>query len=114
VVSYIPTFLFFFLTATMGLVMYAYFEGCDPLISRKVSKPDQMIPLLVINVFRNAPGMAGLFASAVVSGALRYFLFKFVLVLLSDIQPSLVRLVWSDICPPDFHWTGEKYAWLCF
>jgi len=57
----------------MGLVMYAYFEGCDPLKAGQISKPDQMIPLLVIKVFQTVPGMAGVFASAVISGALRYF-----------------------------------------
>ena len=53
--------------------MYAYFEGCDPLKAGQISKPDQMIPLLVIKVFQTVPGMAGVFASAVISGALRYF-----------------------------------------
>jgi len=76
VVSYIPTFIFFTLSAMTGLIMYAYFEGCDPIQAGVIERPDQMIPLLVIKVFQEVPGMAGLFVSAVVSGALRYFLFS--------------------------------------
>jgi len=72
VVSYIPTFIFFLLSALTGLIMYAYFEGCDPMKAGTIERPDQMIPLLVIKVFQDIPGMAGLFVSAAVSGALRY------------------------------------------
>jgi len=55
--------------------MYAYFEGCDPIKAGMIESPDQMIPLLVIKVFKEVPGMAGLFVAAAVSGTLRYFSF---------------------------------------
>jgi len=55
--------------------MYAYFEGCDPMEAGIIERPDQMIPLLVIKVFQDVPGMTGLFVSAAVSGTLRYFSF---------------------------------------
>jgi len=51
--------------------MYAYFEGCDPLKAGKISKSDQLLPYLVVNVFENFPGLAGLFISAAFSGTLR-------------------------------------------
>jgi len=57
--------------------MYAYFEGCDPIQAGLIQRPDQMIPLLVAKVFRDTPGMAGLFVSAAVSGTLRYFILFF-------------------------------------
>jgi len=73
VVSYVPTFTFISLSALTGLTMYAYFEGCDPIKAGIVQKADQMIPLLVAKVFRDVPGMSGLFVSAALSGTLRYF-----------------------------------------
>jgi len=51
--------------------MYAYFEGCDPLKSGKIDKSDQLLPYLVVHVFENFPGLAGLFISAAFSGTLR-------------------------------------------
>ena len=54
-----------------GCAMYAYFEGCDPLKKGVIKKPDQLMAFLVVSVFKEAPGMAGLFVSAAFSGTLR-------------------------------------------
>ena len=54
-----------------GCAMYAYFEGCDPAEAGKVKKVDQTIAYLVLDIFSNLPGMAGLFVSAAYSGLLR-------------------------------------------
>ena len=54
-----------------GCAMYAYFEGCDPVLAGRVEKVDQTVPYLVMEIFSNAPGMAGLFVSAAYSGMLR-------------------------------------------
>jgi len=51
--------------------MYAYFEGCDPLKAGVISKPDQLMPLFILQIFADYPGMAGLFVSAAFSGTLR-------------------------------------------
>jgi len=59
------------MAALTGLIMYAYFEGCDPVPAGVLTKEDQMVPFLVVKVFRNMPGMAGLFVSAALSGTLR-------------------------------------------
>ena len=56
--------------------MYTYYEGCDPLSSGKIAKPDQLLPYLVVDVFQDLPGMAGLFVAAAFSGTLRYFKFQ--------------------------------------
>ena len=55
-----------------GLVMYAYFKGCDPIFNGELKKPDQLAPYLVLKIFREYPGMTGLFVSAVYSGTLRW------------------------------------------
>ena len=51
--------------------MYAYYETCDPVQSGKVEKPDQMMPYMVLDIFQDLPGMAGLFVAASFSGTLR-------------------------------------------
>ncbi|XP_052767858.1 sodium-coupled monocarboxylate transporter 1-like [Mya arenaria] len=55
-----------------GLLMYAYFtiEQCDPYLSGAISNNNQLIPYFVMRVFRNIPGLAGLFIVALFSGAL--------------------------------------------
>ena len=59
-------------SALNGVSMYAYFEGCDPLRSGKFKDRNQYVPYLVVQLFENAPGMAGLFVSAAYSGMLRF------------------------------------------
>ncbi|XP_060065847.1 sodium-dependent multivitamin transporter-like [Ylistrum balloti] len=55
-----------------GLVAYAYFtsKGCDPLKSKIVPNPNQLLPYMVVNIFQNFPGMSGMFLAAVVSASL--------------------------------------------
>ncbi|XP_069129713.1 sodium-dependent multivitamin transporter-like [Argopecten irradians] len=55
-----------------GLVAYAYFtaKGCDPLVSKTAPNPNQLLPLMVVDIFRDYPGMSGMFLAAVVSASL--------------------------------------------
>ena len=64
--------LLLFNSALNGVSMYAYFEGCDPLKSGVFKDRNQYVPHLVVRLFENAPGMAGLFVSAAYSGMLRF------------------------------------------
>ena len=57
-----------------GLAMYAYYETCDPFMQGRLKKIDQLIPNLVVEIFQDFPGMAGLFVSAVYCGTLRWVL----------------------------------------
>ena len=61
-----------FNSALNGVSMYAYFEGCDPLKSGVFKDRNQYVPYLVVKLFENVPGMAGLFVSAAYSGMLRF------------------------------------------
>jgi len=71
VISIIPVIVFKVVALGTGCAMYAYFEGCDPLKKGVIKKPDQLMALLVVSVFKEVPGMAGLFVSAAFSGTLR-------------------------------------------
>lgn len=54
-----------------GLIMYTIYKDCDPFTSKKISRPDQILPYYVLDVARNIPGLPGLFVSGVCSTALR-------------------------------------------
>ncbi|XP_069104335.1 sodium-dependent multivitamin transporter-like isoform X2 [Argopecten irradians] len=68
-----PAFLFTMsLAAFEGMIAYAYFyaKGCDPLASKQISNPNQVIPFMVLDIFRNLPGMSGLFLASLFSASL--------------------------------------------
>uniref|UniRef100_H2YU24 Uncharacterized protein n=1 Tax=Ciona savignyi TaxID=51511 RepID=H2YU24_CIOSA len=56
-----------------GAVAFAYFEHCDPLKSGKISKVDQLLPYMVLEIFDKVPGVAGLFVAAAYSGTMRCY-----------------------------------------
>ncbi|XP_039249134.2 sodium-coupled monocarboxylate transporter 1-like [Styela clava] len=68
--QWIPSTILLILCVANGLVLYAYYEGCDPVLSGLVTKSDQTIPRLALELFRDMPGMAGMFVSAAFSGTL--------------------------------------------
>ena len=70
-VSVLPSIVFLSIAIFTGAVMYAYFENCDPLMSNKIEKPDQIMPYMVLEIFQDLPGMAGLFVAAAFSATLR-------------------------------------------
>ena len=71
IVASIPMVLLKVLSAITGCAMFAYFETCDPVSSGVLTKVDQTVAFLVVQVFEDAPGMAGLFVAAAYSGMLR-------------------------------------------
>ena len=71
-VSSIFTCINMVLVMLLGLVMYAYYVGCDPLASGEVEKKDQLIPLYVMAVMGKLPGLPGLFLATTFSASLRY------------------------------------------
>uniref|UniRef100_A0A8C7Z9J8 Solute carrier family 5 member 5 n=1 Tax=Oryzias sinensis TaxID=183150 RepID=A0A8C7Z9J8_9TELE len=56
--------------ATCGIVMFAYYNNCDPLKSGKISAPDLYMPYFVLEIFQNHPGFPGLFLACAYSGTL--------------------------------------------
>ncbi|XP_060578013.1 sodium-coupled monocarboxylate transporter 2-like [Ruditapes philippinarum] len=67
-------FLYGIILIFFGLLLYTHYsiQECDPWSAEYVSNANQLIPYYVMNVFRNIPGMTGLFIAALFSGALRY------------------------------------------
>ncbi|KAK4303370.1 hypothetical protein Pmani_024598 [Petrolisthes manimaculis] len=59
-----------FSTSFAGLVLYAEYQFCDPIVSERISNSDQLLPLYVVEKLGNVPGLSGLFVSGIFSGSL--------------------------------------------
>uniref|UniRef100_A0A8D0BIQ4 Solute carrier family 5 member 5 n=1 Tax=Salvator merianae TaxID=96440 RepID=A0A8D0BIQ4_SALMN len=53
-----------------GIVMFALYKDCDPLLAGFISAPDQYMPYLVLDIFEKYPGVPGLFLACAYSGTL--------------------------------------------
>lgn len=53
-----------------GLLIYALYHDCDPLQTGLAKQKDQLVPLLVMNVLGEYPGLTGCFVAGVFSAAL--------------------------------------------
>lgn len=53
-----------------GLLIYAMYHDCDPLQTGLAKQKDQLVPLLVMNVLGDYPGLTGCFVAGVFSAAL--------------------------------------------
>ncbi|KAG6447357.1 hypothetical protein O3G_MSEX004903 [Manduca sexta] len=53
-----------------GLLIYARFHDCDPLQTKLAKAKDQLLPLLVMDVLGNIPGLPGVFVAGIFSAAL--------------------------------------------
>ena len=54
----------------LGMVLYATYSTCDPITANQVRTRDQVLPLLVLHVAGDIPGLPGLFMAGVFSGSL--------------------------------------------
>jgi len=53
-----------------GLLLYAAYHDCDPLTTKLAKAKDQLVPLLVMKILKDIPGLPGLFIAGVFSAAL--------------------------------------------
>ncbi|KAG7157234.1 Sodium-coupled monocarboxylate transporter 2-like 7, partial [Homarus americanus] len=58
------------LTMVAGLVIFATYEGCDPLAAGLITQKDQILPFFVMDRLSVVPGLTGLFVACIFSGAL--------------------------------------------
>ena len=58
------------LAGTTGFVTYAFFMFCDPIDQGYVSKVDQTVPYLAMEILKDYPGLLGLYAAGVYAGSL--------------------------------------------
>ncbi|XP_067678041.1 sodium-coupled monocarboxylate transporter 2-like isoform X2 [Haliotis asinina] len=81
------------LTIFSGLVAFSYYDykRCDPIASNQIDSPDQILPFMIIDIFRNLPGMPGLFLAAIFSASLSS---------LSSGLSALSNITWEDFVKP--------------
>ncbi|XP_006509600.1 sodium/iodide cotransporter isoform X1 [Mus musculus] len=69
-VNQLGLFLIVASAACCGIVMFVYYKDCDPLLTGRIAAPDQYMPLLVLDIFEDLPGVPGLFLACAYSGTL--------------------------------------------
>ncbi|CAF0848078.1 unnamed protein product [Brachionus calyciflorus] len=80
-------FIMLSLCCFVGLVLYANFSKCDPLASKKINNPNQLVGYFIANNLSNIQGAAGFFLSAVFCGSLSS---------VSSSLNSLSSVIWED------------------
>ncbi|KAF5277767.1 hypothetical protein FQR65_LT03747 [Abscondita terminalis] len=90
-------FILLTLCSYSGMLIYATYYKCDPLTTMLAKEKDQLLPLLVMDVLGDYPGLPGLFVAGVFSAALSdkhtYILMKTTIVILGVICVGLVFVV---------------------
>ncbi|CAH0558329.1 unnamed protein product [Brassicogethes aeneus] len=64
------TILIILLCGYAGLVIFATFHRCDPLTTMLAREKDQLLPLLVMEILGDYPGLPGVFVAGIFSAAL--------------------------------------------
>lgn len=62
---------FVWLCCFTGILVYAYYYGCDPLTLGRIQTDDQILPLFVMETVGHLRGVPGLFIAGVFGAALR-------------------------------------------
>ncbi|GBO18627.1 Sodium-coupled monocarboxylate transporter 1, partial [Araneus ventricosus] len=93
--SIIPVALCLILTTLIGIVLYAVFYLCDPILNTQtgLKKHDQLVPYFIISRFHSIPGLTGLCIAGIFSGALST---------LSSTQNALAMSAVMDFIQPLF------------
>nr|XP_034308791.1 sodium-coupled monocarboxylate transporter 1 isoform X2 [Crassostrea gigas] len=88
----------FFLAGSMGLVSYAYFVKvkCDPLASKFIKNPNQIIPILVTEIFQEMPGMAGLFIAGLLCASLSTLSSGYAAISSMTLQ-DIIKIQWPNL-----------------
>ncbi|GAB6028000.1 hypothetical protein CHUAL_002227 [Chamberlinius hualienensis] len=60
----------FILLSLGGITMYAYYDNCDPLLSRQITRRDQLMVLFAMEILSFCPGLPGLFIGAIMCATL--------------------------------------------
>lgn len=76
-----------------GLVIFAAFYDCDPVLSQKIKKYDQILPYFIIKTTSDIPALPGIFVAGVFSAALST---------MSTCLNSMTGVLFEDFIRPRF------------
>ncbi|KAF2901935.1 hypothetical protein ILUMI_04248 [Ignelater luminosus] len=79
------------LSTITGLIIYAKYSDCDLLLTKQISKHDQLLPYYVMDVAGHIPGLPGLFIAGIFSAGLST---------LSTTLNTLSAIIYSDFLSP--------------
>ena len=57
-------------SVALGLVIYGYYFGCDPLLTKRISANDDVVGLFFEDLMGHRPGLVGLFSGSLLSSML--------------------------------------------
>jgi len=87
--NFVGQFIMVTLVGIVGLILYAFYKDCDPVLAGVVAKRDAVVPLFVLQQFtEKAPGVCGIFISCLFSGALST---------LDSALHALASVTWEEI-----------------
>ncbi|XP_065080208.1 sodium-coupled monocarboxylate transporter 1-like isoform X2 [Ochlerotatus camptorhynchus] len=81
------------LLSSIGMLIFATYHDCDPLTTNLAAAKDQLLPLFVMDIFQNYPGVAGVFVAGIFSAALSS---------LSSALNALAAITFEDFVKPYF------------
>ena len=85
------------------MVLYQYFQCCDPIKAYWVGASDQLAPYLAVNLFQSVPGVAGLYIAGAYSGTLSS---------VSSALNSMATVIATDFVKPYYNGTERFYLLL--
>jgi solute carrier family 5 (sodium-coupled monocarboxylate transporter), member 8/12 len=85
----------------LGLIIYTKYESCDPVSTKQIEKPDQIVPLFVMDVASKIPGLPGLFIAGIFSAALSS---------ISSILNTKAGIIYEDFIRDRLPGASEKRA----
>ncbi|KAF8796440.1 Sodium-coupled monocarboxylate transporter 1 like protein [Argiope bruennichi] len=93
--SMLPVGFCLFLGAWIGIVLYAVFYLCDPVLDPQIGlkKHDQLVPYFIITRFHSVPGLTGICIAGIFGGALST---------ISSAQNALAMITVLDFIQPLF------------
>lgn len=91
------------LTCFTGMVLFQYFQCCDPIKAKWVGASDQLAPYLAVNLFQALPGVAGLYIAGAYSGTLSS---------VSSALNSMATVIATDFVKPYYNGTERFYLLL--
>ncbi|XP_011699610.1 PREDICTED: putative sodium-dependent multivitamin transporter [Wasmannia auropunctata] len=86
----------------LGLAMYSRYHNCDPLLQKRITSPDMLMPLYVVDTMSNISGLPGLFVAGIFSASLST---------ISSIINSLAAVMLEDFLKPLYRkYIGHEFS----
>ncbi|CAF1423382.1 unnamed protein product [Adineta ricciae] len=82
------------LSCLMGVILYAYYVGCDPYTAGRIQNVDQLLPYFIMETVGHKKGVPGLFLACAFSGSLSTIssgLNSMAAVMIEDVYKGVMR-----------------------